>query len=57
MIEKLTDEERKRHLKPLIADDWVELKDRDAIEKKFVFKNFNQVRDFKHFNRRRTYKA
>ncbi|XP_065283324.1 pterin-4-alpha-carbinolamine dehydratase [Dermacentor albipictus] len=39
---KLNDEERKTSLTPLIDAGWTQVKDRDAIYKEFLFKNFNQ---------------
>ncbi|KAL3221631.1 hypothetical protein MRX96_029263 [Rhipicephalus microplus] len=39
---KLTDEERKTSLEPLFTAGWTQVKDRDAIYKEFLFKNFNQ---------------
>ena len=40
---KLTDEERENKLGPLKTAGWTMVKDRDAIYKEFLFKNFNQV--------------
>ena len=42
-ITKLTQEDRKLGVEPLLANGWELLGDRDAIRKEFVFKNFNQV--------------
>ncbi|XP_077524981.1 pterin-4a-carbinolamine dehydratase [Amblyomma americanum] len=39
---KLTEEERKTSLTPLLDAGWTKVKDRDAIYKEFLFKNFNQ---------------
>ncbi|CAN8013734.1 unnamed protein product [Ixodes persulcatus] len=39
---KLTEEERKTKLAPLLSAGWTTVKDRDAIYKEFLFKNFNQ---------------
>uniref|UniRef100_A0A131Y9F5 4a-hydroxytetrahydrobiopterin dehydratase n=1 Tax=Ixodes ricinus TaxID=34613 RepID=A0A131Y9F5_IXORI len=39
---KLSEEERKTKLAPLLSAGWTTVKDRDAIYKEFLFKNFNQ---------------
>ncbi|CAN7950348.1 unnamed protein product [Ixodes pacificus] len=39
---KLTEEERKTKLAPLLSAGWTTVEDRDAIYKEFLFKNFNQ---------------
>ncbi|CAN7983006.1 unnamed protein product [Ixodes hexagonus] len=39
---KLTEEERTTKLTPLLSAGWTTVKDRDAIYKEFLFKNFNQ---------------
>lgn len=39
---KLTEEERQVKLAPLLSAGWTNVKDRDAIYKEFLFKNFNQ---------------
>ena len=40
MKTKLTDQERKEQLQPLLDNGWVMLTARDAIKKKYVFGNF-----------------
>lgn len=39
---KLTEEERQTTLAPLLNAGWSKVKDRDAIYKEFLFKNFNE---------------
>ncbi|XP_058059484.1 pterin-4-alpha-carbinolamine dehydratase-like [Anopheles bellator] len=43
MIPPLNEEERKKLLQPLFANGWTMVDGRDAIKKKFEFKNFNQA--------------
>uniref|UniRef100_A0A1A9WB65 4a-hydroxytetrahydrobiopterin dehydratase n=1 Tax=Glossina brevipalpis TaxID=37001 RepID=A0A1A9WB65_9MUSC len=43
---KLTEEQRKELLQPLINSGWSLVKDRDAIYKEYVFRNFNQAFSF-----------
>ncbi|XP_052867177.1 pterin-4-alpha-carbinolamine dehydratase-like [Anopheles cruzii] len=43
MIPLLNEEERKQLLQPLFANGWTMVEGRDALQKKFVFKNFNQA--------------
>ena len=40
---KLTEEERKTKLEPLLSTGWSLVSGRDAIYKEFLFKNFNEV--------------
>lgn len=40
---KLTAEQRKDKLDPLLAKGWSMVENRDAIYKEFLFKNFNEV--------------
>lgn len=40
MKDKLTDEQRKSDLEPLLQSGWRMVAGRDAIEKEFAFKNF-----------------
>ena len=40
---KLTPEERDVHVKPLLEGGWKMVDGRDAVEKKFQFKDFNQA--------------
>jgi len=40
---KLTGDERTTALAPLKGAGWTEVKDRDAIHKEFLFKDFNEV--------------
>lgn len=40
---KLTDEQRKCDLEPLLKTGWTIVNNRDAIYKEFLFKNFNEV--------------
>ncbi|XP_072929814.1 probable pterin-4-alpha-carbinolamine dehydratase [Epargyreus clarus] len=46
MADKLTSEERDGQLKPLLASGWKVQSNRDAIEKEFMFKNFNEAFGF-----------
>ncbi|VDP01560.1 unnamed protein product [Heligmosomoides polygyrus] len=43
---KLTDEQRKEVLSPLLSQGWKMVDGRDAIEKKFQFKDFNEAFGF-----------
>ncbi|KAG8182692.1 hypothetical protein JTE90_017670 [Oedothorax gibbosus] len=43
---KLSDEERATKLSPLLTSGWSMVKDRDAIYKEFMFKNFNEAFGF-----------
>lgn len=43
---KLTGSDRSEKLADLIAADWKEVEGRDAIQKQFMFKNFNQAFGF-----------
>jgi len=43
MIEKLTKEARETELATLLADGWEMVQGRDAIERNFKFKTFNQA--------------
>jgi len=43
---KLSDDERTQSLGPLKEAGWTMVKDRDAIYKEFLFKNFNQAFGF-----------
>uniref|UniRef100_A0A1B6LTL2 4a-hydroxytetrahydrobiopterin dehydratase n=1 Tax=Graphocephala atropunctata TaxID=36148 RepID=A0A1B6LTL2_9HEMI len=43
---KLTDQDREIHLKPLIQNSWVLESGKDAIQKEFLFKDFNQAFSF-----------
>jgi 4a-hydroxytetrahydrobiopterin dehydratase len=43
MVEKLTKEARETELAPLFADGWELVAGRDAIERHFKFKTFNQA--------------
>ncbi len=43
MVEKLTKEARDTELAPLLADGWELVAGRDAIERNFKFKTFNQA--------------
>lgn len=40
---KLTDDERKEKVGPLLSSGWTLVEGRDAIYKEFVFKNFSEV--------------
>lgn len=40
---KLSEEERKTKLSPLLSSGWAKVDNRDAIYKEFVFKNFIEV--------------
>jgi 4a-hydroxytetrahydrobiopterin dehydratase len=42
----LTDQERAELLQPLLGSGWTMVKDRDAIYKEFLFKNFNEAFGF-----------
>lgn len=46
MVVKLTEEQRKEQLKPLLDAGWTMVKDRDAIYKEYLFKNFNEAFGF-----------
>merc|ERR1711911_494608 len=46
MVSKLSTEERSAQLQPLLAKGWTMVKDRDAIYKEFLFKDFNQAFGF-----------
>lgn len=46
MSGKLTDEQRETLLKPLFSSGWSMVKNRDAIYKEFVFKDFNEAFGF-----------
>jgi len=43
---KLTEQERADLLQPLLGAGWTMVKDRDAIHKEFLFKNFNEAFGF-----------
>ncbi|XP_055378273.1 pterin-4-alpha-carbinolamine dehydratase [Condylostylus longicornis] len=43
---KLTEKEREEVLVPLLNEGWSVVKDRDAIYKEFLFKNFNEAFTF-----------
>lgn len=43
---KLTEQERKDQLQPVLDAGWTMVKDRDAIYKEFLFKNFNEAFGF-----------
>ncbi|KAB0804224.1 hypothetical protein PPYR_01194 [Photinus pyralis] len=43
---KLIGEERDQQLKPLLLTGWSVVKDRDAIHKEYLFKNFNEAFGF-----------
>ncbi|KAL1922412.1 uncharacterized protein VTP21DRAFT_9951 [Calcarisporiella thermophila] len=43
---KLTEEERRVELQPLLACKWAMVEGRDAIKKTFLFKNFNEAFGF-----------
>lgn len=45
-IQKLNEEERIHQLEPLLTSGWSMVSGRDAIQKEFVFKNFNQAWGF-----------
>lgn len=45
-VPKLTEDERKELLEPLLANGWTLVNGRDAIHKEFLFKDFNQVSCF-----------
>ncbi len=45
MSPKLSEEERKQKVEPLLTESgWKMVEGRDAINKTFMFKNFNEVR-------------
>jgi hypothetical protein len=44
MASKLTEEQREQSLKGLFSKGWSITKDRDALHKEFLFKDFNQVK-------------
>jgi len=46
MAGKLTEEERKKDLSPLLETKWKLVEGRDAIKKEFLFKDFNQAFGF-----------
>ncbi|XP_053693838.1 pterin-4-alpha-carbinolamine dehydratase [Sabethes cyaneus] len=46
MVAKLTEEQRKELLQPLLDAGWTMVKDRDAIYKEYLFKNFNEAFGF-----------
>merc|ERR1711983_20690 len=46
MVSKLSTEEISTQLQPLLAKGWTMVKDRDAIYKEFIFKDFNQAFGF-----------
>lgn len=46
MSGKISEEERKTVLKPLLSGGWSMVEGRDAIYKEFLFKNFNQAFGF-----------
>ncbi|XP_055636628.1 pterin-4-alpha-carbinolamine dehydratase [Toxorhynchites rutilus septentrionalis] len=46
MLVKLTEEQRKEQLQPLFDAGWTMVKDRDAIYKEYLFKNFNEAFGF-----------
>jgi len=46
MVTKLTEDMRKLQLSPLLDKGWTMVKDRDAIYKEFIFKDFNQAFGF-----------
>lgn len=41
---KLTDEERKTQLQPLLNSGWALDSTKDAIKKEYLFQNFNEVK-------------
>jgi len=43
MVEKLTKAKRETELAELLADGWSLVEDRDAIERSYKFKTFNQA--------------
>ncbi|XP_031825707.1 pterin-4a-carbinolamine dehydratase [Nomia melanderi] len=45
-MEKLTEEEREKTLKPLLTNGWSVQQNRDAIYKEFLFKDFNEAFGF-----------
>jgi pterin-4a-carbinolamine dehydratase len=46
MVTRLTESERGAQLEPLLAKGWTVVKDRDAVYKEFIFKDFNQAWGF-----------
>merc|ERR1712117_762272 len=46
MVTKLTQAERTEQLDPILGKGWIMVKDRDAIYKEFIFKDFNQAFGF-----------
>jgi 4a-hydroxytetrahydrobiopterin dehydratase len=46
MAGKLTEEQRKTDLEPLLKSGWTIVNNRDAIYKEFLFKNFNEAFSF-----------
>merc|ERR1711953_1481206 len=46
MVSKLTPAERETQLSPLFSKGWTMVKERDAIYKEFLFKDFNQAFGF-----------
>ncbi|XP_017846937.1 pterin-4-alpha-carbinolamine dehydratase isoform X2 [Drosophila busckii] len=46
MVAKLTEEERKEKLQPLLDAGWKMVEGRDAIYKEFLLKDFNQAFSF-----------
>merc|ERR1711878_88951 len=46
MVTKLSQSEKSSHLEPLLEKGWTMVKDRDAIYKEFMFKDFNQAFGF-----------
>lgn len=43
---KLTEQERSELLPPLFSSGWAQVKDRDAIYKEYLFKDFNEAFGF-----------
>lgn len=46
MQPKLTEQERAEILEPILSSGWTLVKDRDAIYKEFLFKDFNEAFGF-----------
>merc|ERR1712117_99612 len=46
MVTKLTQTERTEQLDPILGKGWTMVKDRDAVYKEFIFKDFNQAFGF-----------
>ncbi|XP_044263289.1 pterin-4-alpha-carbinolamine dehydratase [Tribolium madens] len=46
MAGKLTEEQRKSDLEPLLKNGWTVVNNRDAIYKEYLFKNFNEAFGF-----------